>query len=258
MTFLQNWRVLYEALGPIVIAAALGCIFYLILWKTAQRLSRHTRTVLDDLMVKHLKGPAFLVFLLLSLHYALPFIALEESLRSLLSQTFSLSFMISAAWLIIKLTSVVEEFLLDKFRLDIEDNLRARTIHTQIQILKKITVVVICVLTFAAILMNFGRVRQLGTSILASAGIIGIILGVAAQRSIATLLAGIQLALTQPIRLDDVVVVENEWGRIEEITLTYVVVKIWDQRRMVLPVTYFMETPFQNWTRTSADILGTV
>jgi small-conductance mechanosensitive channel len=107
-------------------------------------------------------------------------------------------------------------------------------------------------------LMVFDSARQFGASILASAGIAGIIVGFAAQRSIATLLAGSQIAMTQPIRVDDVVIVENEWGRIEEITLTYVVVRIWDLRRLVLPITYFIERPFQNWTRSSADILGTV
>jgi small-conductance mechanosensitive channel len=107
-------------------------------------------------------------------------------------------------------------------------------------------------------LMVFDSVRQFGASILASAGIAGIVVGFAAQKSIATLLAGFQIALTQPIRVDDVVIVENEWGRIEDITLTYVVVRIWDLRRLVVPITYFIEQPFQNWTRSSADILGTV
>jgi small-conductance mechanosensitive channel len=119
-------------------------------------------------------------------------------------------------------------------------------------------IVVVGLLTLAAILMTFEKVRYLGTSILASAGIAGLIVGFAAQRSIATLLAGIQIAITQPIRIDDVVIVENEWGRIEEITLTYVVVRIWDLRRLILPITYFLEKPFQNWTRVSADILGTI
>jgi len=106
--------------------------------------------------------------------------------------------------------------------------------------------------------MTFERVRHLGTTILASAGIIGIVVGMAAQRTIATFIAGLQIAITQPIRVDDVVIVENEWGRIEEITLTYVVVRIWDLRRLVVPITYFIENPFQNWTRVTADILGTV
>jgi len=107
-------------------------------------------------------------------------------------------------------------------------------------------------------LMVFESVRQLGTSILASAGVLGIIVGFAAQKSIATVLAGFQIAMTQPIRLDDVVIVEGEWGRIEEITLTYVVVLIWDQRRLVVPISYFIEKPFQNWTRVSAELLGTI
>ena len=124
--------------------------------------------------------------------------------------------------------------------------------------LKKVAVTIIGIVTLASMLMVFDSVRQFGASILASAGIAGIVIGFAAQRSIATLLAGFQIALTQPIRLDDVVIVENEWGRIEDITLTYVVVRVWDLRRLVVPITYFIEQPFQNWTRSSADILGTV
>jgi small-conductance mechanosensitive channel len=121
-----------------------------------------------------------------------------------------------------------------------------------------VALTVIGIFTLASMLMVFDSVRQFGASILASAGIAGIVVGFAAQRSIATLLAGFQIALTQPIRLDDVVIVEGEWGRIEDITLTYVVVRVWDLRRLVVPITYFIEQPFQNWTRSSADILGTV
>ncbi|MHC4719751.1 MAG: mechanosensitive ion channel family protein [Planctomycetota bacterium] len=116
----------------------------------------------------------------------------------------------------------------------------------------------VVILAAGTMLMTFPKVRQLGTTILASAGIIGIVVGMAAQRTIGTFIAGIQIAVTQPIRVDDVVIVENEWGRIEEITLTYVVVKIWDLRRLIVPITYFIEKPFQNWTRKTADILGTV
>ena len=124
--------------------------------------------------------------------------------------------------------------------------------------LAAIVATVIGVFTLASMLMVFESVRQFGASILASAGIAGIVVGLAAQRSIATLLAGFQIALTQPIRVDDVVIVENEWGRVEDITLTYVVVRVWDQRRLIVPMTHFIERPFQNWTRTSSDILCTV
>ncbi|HQW08257.1 MAG TPA: mechanosensitive ion channel [Steroidobacteraceae bacterium] len=138
------------------------------------------------------------------------------------------------------------------------DNLRARTIHTQVGIITKVMDVAIVLLAVASTLMLFEEVRRFGTSLLASAGVAGIILGMAAQRTIANLLAGFQIALAQPIREDDVLIVEGEWGRVEEITLTYVVVRIWDERRLVLPLSYFIEKPFQNWTRRSAERLGSV
>jgi small-conductance mechanosensitive channel len=152
----------------------------------------------------------------------------------------------------------LEEGILANFRVDVDDNLQARKLHTQVTVLKKVAIVTIGIFALASILMVFEPLRRFGTSILASAGIAGIIIGFAAQRSLGTLLAGFQIAITQPIRLDDVVIVENEWGRIEEITLTYVVVRIWDLRRLVLPIDYFITKPFQNWTRTSADILGSI
>ncbi len=125
-------------------------------------------------------------------------------------------------------------------------------------ILKRIAIALVVTVAICLALMTFENIRRLGSTLLASVGIIGIIVGLAAQKTIGTFIAGIQLAFTQPIRVDDVVIVENEWGRIEEITLTYVVVKIWDLRRLILPATYFLEKPFQNWTRTTADLLGTV
>ncbi|MEJ2515942.1 MAG: mechanosensitive ion channel [Gammaproteobacteria bacterium] len=138
------------------------------------------------------------------------------------------------------------------------DNLRARKFLTQFRIIRRVLTLIIVVLTGAAILLQFDGFRQFGQGLLASAGIASIVLGFAAQRTLGNLIAGFQIAITQPIRLDDVVVVEGEWGRIEEITLTYVVVKIWDERRLILPISYFLEKPFTNWTRTTSQILGTV
>jgi small-conductance mechanosensitive channel len=150
-------------------------------------------------------------------------------------------------------------FLLHK-KLDVSvaDNLHARRRLTQLTVFQNIADTIIVIVTTSVVLMTFDGARAVGTSLLASAGVAGLIIGFAAQKSIGMFLAGIQIAITQPISLDDVVIVEGEWGRIEEITLTYVVVKIWDERRMMLPVTYFLEKPFQNWTRSSADIMGTV
>lgn len=160
--------------------------------------------------------------------------------------------------LLVRLVRVLEDLLRQRVQMDVADNLRARKIHTQFRILRQVLTLIIWLLAGSAILLQFDGFRQFGRGLLASAGIASIVLGFAAQRTLGNLIAGFQIAITQPIRLDDVVVVENEWGRIEEITLTYVVVKIWDDRRLVLPISYFLENPFTNWTRRTAEILGTV
>ncbi|MDY6855049.1 MAG: mechanosensitive ion channel [Thermodesulfobacteriota bacterium] len=236
----------------------LGIFVHILIFKTIERVSLSTHTVLDNSFIKHCRRPSMLIIPIIIIRVVLPLFTLPPLYLGFFKQVLSLAMIVSIAWLLIKITFVLEDLILSQYRVDVSDNLEARRIHTQIQFFKRAAVIVIGILTLAIILTTFDKLSQFGTSILASAGIIGIIVGFAAQRSIATLLAGLQIAVTQPIRIDDVVIVENEWGRIEEITLTYVVVKIWDQRRLVLPITYFIEKPFQNWTRTSAEILGTV
>ena len=135
--------------------------------------------------------------------------------------------------------------MLSRYDVSSRDNLKARAVYTQVNVLVRIVLVVIGVLAVACLLMTFEKVRQVGVSLLASAGIAGVIAGFAAQRSLGALFAGIQIAITQPIRIDDVVIVEGEWGKIEEIALTYVVVQIWDLRRLIVAVTYFLQTPFR-------------
>jgi len=142
--------------------------------------------------------------------------------------------------------------------MDVPDNLSARKIYTQVSVIRKIIVSAVVILATGSILMLFDPVRQFGTSILASAGIAGVVIGFAAQKTLGNVLAGIQIALTQALLIDDIVVVEGEFGQIEEITLTYVVVRTWDLRRLVLPITYFVEKPFQNWSRVSTDLLGAI
>jgi len=138
------------------------------------------------------------------------------------------------------------------------EDLRARGVRTQLRAFTNVAGFVICVVTAAFALMTFDAVRQLGAGLLASAGLAGVVLGFAAQKSLGTLLAGIQIAIAQPIRVNDSVVLEGESGRIEEITLTYVVVRLWDLRRLIVPISYFIEKPFQNWTRVSTDLIGAV
>jgi len=161
-------------------------------------------------------------------------------------------------WIAIKFVRLGSWYIQSKLDITVSDNLYARKRLTQVNVFAGIANSIIITIALAVALLTFEAARNIGVSLLTSAGVIGIIVGFAAQKSIGMILAGIQLAITQPITIDDVVIVEGEWGRIEEITLTYVVVKIWDERRMILPVNWFLEKPFQNWTRSSSAIIGTI
>jgi len=249
---INNWA-LWFLLIPILV----GAIGHFFVYRILLALTKRTKTVTDNLFIKHCYRPIQWIVVLLIIRLILP-VKLPEDYHPILKQTLSLFFITLVSFLLVKVTYVLDEYVIGRFDIDEKDNLRARKVRTQLNVLKRIVIIVVCTLALGMMLMTFEKVRQLGTTILASAGIIGIVVGMAAQRTIGTFIAGLQIAFTQPIRIDDVVIVENEWGRIEEITLTYVVVKIWDLRRLVVPITYFIEKPFQNWTRVTADLLGTV
>jgi len=163
-----------------------------------------------------------------------------------------------ATWLGVRCINAAEFYFCRRFPVDTKDNLRARRVLTQARVLGRTGSVLLILIGLAACLMMIPGVRQIGTSLLASAGLAGLAVGLAAKPVLSNLIAGLQIAITQPIRLDDVVIIEGEWGRIEEITGTYVVVRIWDERRLVVPLNWFIENPFQNWTRTSSQLIGTV
>ncbi len=245
-------------LAVLAAAALVGLVLHAIALAILGRMARRTQTRLDDAAITHLRGPTRLFVLLISLKTASPLLRVSAASLALLDQITSILLIAAVTWLVIAATRIGRALLSERFDVTVADNLQARKMHTQYDVLSKIIISLAVILGLASVLMTFDQVRQLGAGILASAGIVGIIVGFSAQKSLGTLFAGIQIALTQPIRLDDVVIVEGEWGRIEEITLTYVVVRIWDQRRLVVPITYFIETPFQNWTRQSAELLGTV
>lgn len=242
------------ALAVVLAGVALHAIVYALLGRVARRSAAPWAVQ----VLERSRRPGRLLVPLLLLSLAVPSLELPERILGVLGHLTTLLFIASVAYLLVRLVRVLRDLLLARYDLSASDNLSARRVFTQVQVLEKVLISVIVVATASLMLMTFDSVRQVGVSILASAGVLGIILGFAAQKTIGTLFAGIQIAVTQPIRLDDVVIVEGEWGVIEEITLTYVVVRIWDQRRLVLPITYFIETPFENWTRTSAEILGTV
>ena len=216
----------------------------------------------EDLIVnklrKSIRTPGIIFMVVISLLIPLYFVDSFQEITEAMKKILTLVLILVIAWLSIRVVKIFKFVVLKRYDISVEDNLQARKIYTQFRILERIVIFIIIIIAVSLILISFEGIRRIGVSLIASAGVAGIIIGLAAQKAIATTLAGFQIALTQPIRLDDVVIVEGEWGRIEEITLTFVVVKIWDLRRLVVPTTYFIEKPFENWTRQSADILGTV
>jgi small-conductance mechanosensitive channel len=183
----------------------------------------------------------------------------QEFTSDLLSKKFIMILIIvTIVWFFLRLVTVIKEVIFVYFPIDQADNLQERKMRTQFQYIQILLMIIITIAGAALIFWQFDNLRGIGTGMLASAGVLGIVIAFAAQSTLGNLIAGFQIAFAQPFRIDDVVIVEGEWGRIEEITLTYVVVRIWDQRRLVVPISYFINNPFQNWTRTTADIWGTV
>lgn len=195
---------------------------------------------------------------LLVFNSLLPFTSFNPKTLQIVTKINEILLVSFFALVLIQAIKVFEDYLYHRFDINKENNLRERKVRTQIVFIRKIVITIIITVSVAIILLSFDSMQKIGAGLLTGVGVGGIIIGFAAQKSLGNLLAGFQIAFTQPIRVDDVLIVEGEWGKVEEINLTYVVVNIWDKRRLVLPITYFIEKPFQNWTRTTAEILGTV
>jgi small-conductance mechanosensitive channel len=206
----------------------------------------------------HARGPVSLALLMGALALAASLAPITERSADIVRHVMLVCFILLVAWTTRVVLDLWLRAHLKRFRLDTDDNLMARKHVTQMRILLRVADTLIVVLALGAVLMTFEGVRQYGVSLLASAGAAGIVVGLALQPVLKNLFAGIQLAITQPIRIDDAVIVEGEWGNIEEITATYVVVRIWDLRRLIVPLSHFIEKPFQNWTREEANLLGVV
>ena len=255
---ISNWKE-WATSGTVLLAAIIVArIVHKVLFSAGRRLAHRTGSVIDDSLVRHMHRPAKLILPLLAIFLALPATSIPPGPLGILRHAIALGMIASVAWLLIILIDIFEDVVADKYKIGVRDDLRARKIQTQIHVLRRSAVVITCIVAFSVMLMTFPSIRQFGISLFASAGIAGLVIGMAARPTLSSLLAGLQIALTEPIRLEDVVIVEGEWGWIEEIATTYVVVRIWDLRRLVVPISYFIEHPFQNWTRVTADILGTV
>ncbi|WP_321480367.1 mechanosensitive ion channel domain-containing protein [uncultured Bacteroides sp.] len=241
-----------------IISAGITFIVYRKVINVLKKKAQVTKNKIDDFIIDILKIPILWLFLwILFKIFSYSFIY-ETAIFDSLMKINNILLILTLGWILTKVVKVMFYYYLNRLDVSAENNLDARRNLTRMKIFENIITTIISIIVIGLCLMTFDEVRSIGVSLLTSAGIAGIIVGFAAQKSLGTVLAGIQIALTQPIRLDDVVIVEGEWGRIEEITLTYVVVKIWDERRLILPVTYFIEHPFQNWTRNTSDIMGTI
>ncbi len=249
-------------LNPILITSTILLLTLLIIhfitFQVLKRFSKRKDNNITRDSYRKFKLPGLIFFITVSLSYFVSTVGPENELLRILNHSLNVIIIFMIAWLVIRFIGLGKELVLKQFDVDEKDNLKARKVYTQFKIIERILITIVVIIALAAALMTFESIRKIGVSLFASAGVAGIILGFAAQSLIGNVLAGFQLALAQPIRLDDVVIVEGEWGWIEEINITYVVIRIWDKRRLIVPTKYFIEKPFQNWTRTSAEILGTV
>jgi small-conductance mechanosensitive channel len=250
-----SWAILAAIVVGATIAALAVHRFVFFLLERKLRNADHFAWLL---ILRKTKGPAAFAAVMVALSLSLQLGPISGSVADVLTQLMQVAFIALFTWVAIVTTDIFGSIYLRRSRLDVEDNLLARKHVTQIRILKRAAVTIIALIGIASALMTFDQVRQLGVSLFASAGVAGLAIGLAARPLLTSLIAGVQIAMTQPIRIQDAVVIEGEFGTIEEITSTYVVVQLWDWRRMILPLNYFIERPFQNWTREKSSIIGAV
>ncbi|MCQ4159413.1 mechanosensitive ion channel family protein [Roseomonas sp. GC11] len=254
LAWAPDWAVSLLVLGLAVLAAvSLHRAVYRLLTRLVEQRDLFWRS-----LVQRTEGPVRLALMVFGLSIAAGFAPLTPGQTALLRHGLLICFIGLVGWVALTALHIWTTVYLRRFKLEAEDNLLARKHATQSRILQRVAATLVVLVTAAAALMTFDGVRQYGVSLLASAGAAGLVVGLALQPLLKNLIAGIQLAITQPIRLEDAVIVEGEWGNVEEISATYVVVRLWDWRRMVLPLSYFIEHPFQNWTRESSALIGTV
>lgn len=251
----QNFWFIIITSAIIIISSIIA---HFIIFYALKRFHKRSRSKITYKIRQKLKMPSLLFFLLIAFTIIINIYAPNNKAFNILSHGLSIAVIFSITWILVRVIQSLRLLVLQHYDIEDDNNLKARKIATQFRIIERVLIFIIILVAIAIMLMTFDGIKNIGLSIFASAGIAGIILGLAAQKLLGTILAGFQIAFAQPIRIDDVVIVENEYGRIEEITLTYVVVRIWDKRRIILPTTYFIEEPFQNWTKSSSDILTTV
>ena len=251
--WIPSW---FIGLGLVAAAILLALLVYRIATWLLNR-AFGTRLPLLSVFIARTAGPAQMALCLAAVAMVLPLAPLDDTIRTPLTRLFVVAFIALIGWISIRIVDMSAARYLQNFR-DVTENFVARKHVTQVRVFKRVTDTIIVIITVSAALMTFDSVRQYGVSLFASAGAAGIIVGLAARPLLSNLIAGLQIAITQPIRIEDAVIIENEWGWVEDIASTYVVIRLWDWRRMVVPLSYFIEKPFQNWTRDTASLIGVV
>ncbi|WP_405374913.1 MULTISPECIES: mechanosensitive ion channel family protein [unclassified Microbacterium] len=243
--------------GIAVALAVVAAIIVAALVSVAVRVTAKRRAWAGVLM-RNARHPFRTILLIAGLwaatHAAFP----DREMLPILVHVFTILAIAASGWLLASLVVVLTDVALGRYRIDVPDNRVARRIRTQMLIVRRLAIVLIVIIALGASLLTFDAVRAVGASVLASAGIASVVAGLAAQSVLANVFAGLQLVFSDALRVDDVVVADGEWGRVGEITLSYVVLDLWDDRRLVLPCTYFTTTPFENWTRRGSELLGAV
>jgi small-conductance mechanosensitive channel len=251
---MPDWVV---GLGLIVLAI-LGALLVYRMGRAVLRRAIRSQNSLALPILQRTAGPAQLAICLIAVALVLPLAPLDYELRGALTHLFAVATIALVGWISIRAVDLAAGRYLQRFSSDIAENFLARKHVTQVRVFKRVTDTLIIIVAISTALMTFDSVRQYGVSLFASAGAAGLILGLAARPLLSNLIAGVQIAITQPIRIEDAVIIENEWGWVEDIASTYVVIRLWDWRRMVVPLAYFIERPFQNWTRDAASLIGSV
>lgn len=245
-------------IGTILVAVLVGVGVQRLIFALLGRWTLEHDNAFLKAFVKRTSRPAAYILPLVGLLAILPTVTIPVENKSAIQHAVGILTIVAIAWAFVAILRLWSDFISAHHRIDVEDNLLARQLGTRVTILTRVGISVVSIVAFGSILMTFPAIRLLGTTLLASAGVAGLVIGIAARPLFENLIAGLQLAFTQPIRLDDVVIVEKQYGRIEAIRSTYVVVRTWDLRRLVVPLTYFIQTPFENWTYLTSSLIGEV
>ncbi len=246
------------AIFPLLLAVLIGLAGHAILIHILHRSGKFGWKKMSDYILPHIRSSLRWTLLLLAFSFAIGATGFPPDWRENFGLIVRTTLIAAIGWLAVGIVFGISDWIASRFAWEnLEDNLAARRVSTQLRVFRNIAVFFVAVIAGTVIAMSIPGLRNLGVSLFASAGVAGLVIGMAARPTLSNVIAGMQLALAQPIRLDDVVIVEGEWGRVQEITATYVVVNIWDQRRLIVPLSYFIEKPFQNWTHTTSQLLGT-